>query len=55
MDLSNGGVGLTDMSVMQEALGDKFPQEILDRVNDLTEKVKNGEIEVESYEGFSRD
>ena len=55
MDLSNGGVGLTDMSVMQEALGEKFPQEILDRVNELTEKVKNGEIEVESYEGFSRE
>jgi basic membrane protein A len=55
MDLSNGGVGLTDMSVMQEALGDEFPQEILDRVNELTEKVKNGEIEVESYEGFSRE
>ncbi|RCW43758.1 MULTISPECIES: BMP family protein [unclassified Halanaerobium] len=54
MDLSNGGVSLTDMSVMQEALGDKFPEEILTRIQELTEKVKNGEIEVDSYEGFQR-
>lgn len=53
MNVSNGGVGLTDMSVMKEALGDKFPEDILTTVQDLTEKIKSGEIEVESYEGFS--
>lgn len=55
LDISNGGVGLTDMSVMKEALGDKFPQDILDKIEELEEKVKSGEIEVESYEGFGRE
>ncbi|SKC83560.1 BMP family lipoprotein [Maledivibacter halophilus] len=54
MDISNGGVGLTDMSVMKEALGDKFPQDILDKIKELTEEVKSGEIEVESYPGFEK-
>ncbi|MFW5991992.1 MAG: BMP family lipoprotein [Halanaerobiaceae bacterium] len=53
MDLNNGGVELTDMSVMKEELGDDFPDEILDRIEELTEEIKNGEIEVDSYEGFS--
>ncbi|SFN80144.1 BMP family lipoprotein [Proteiniclasticum ruminis] len=54
LDISNGGVSLTDMSVMKEALGDKFPQDILDKIKELEEKVKNGEIKVESFEGFGR-
>lgn len=53
MNVANGGVGLTDMSVMKEALGDKFPEDILTTVQELTEKIKSGEIVVESYEGFS--
>lgn len=52
LDISNGGVGLTDMSVMKEALGDKFPQDILDRIKELEEKVKSGEIKVDFYDGF---
>ena len=55
LDISNGGVSLTDMSVMKEALGDQFPQDILDKLKELEEKVKNGEIEVESFEGFGRE
>lgn len=54
LDISNGGVGLTDMSVMKEALGDKFPQDILDTIVELEKKVKSGEIVVEAYEGFGR-
>lgn len=54
LDISNGGVGLTDMSVMKEALGDKFPQDIIDKIEELEEKVKSGEIEVEAFEGFGR-
>lgn len=54
LDISNGGVSLTDMSVMKEALGDKFPQDVLDKIKELEEKVKNGEIKVESFEGFGR-
>lgn len=53
MNVSNGGVGLTDMSVMKEALGDKFPEDILVKIDELTEKIKSGEIKVDSYEGFS--
>jgi basic membrane protein A len=53
MDVSNDGVGLTDMSVMKEALGDKFPQDILEKIEELSEQIKSGEIEVESYSGFS--
>lgn len=54
MDIANGGVGLTDMSVMKEALGDKFPQDILDKIVELTEEVKSGKITVESYPGFEK-
>ncbi|HBN94675.1 MAG TPA: BMP family ABC transporter substrate-binding protein [Firmicutes bacterium] len=54
MDIANGGVSLTDMSVMQEALGDDFPTEILEVIAELTQKVRDGEIVVETYEGFRR-
>ncbi len=54
MGIASGGVSLTDMSVMKEALGDKFPQDLLDRIQVLTEEVKNGTITVEAYEGFQR-
>lgn len=52
MDISNGGVGLTDMSTMKKVLGDKFPQDILDKIQQLTDDVKAGKIKVESYAGF---
>jgi basic membrane protein A len=55
MDISNGGIGLTKMEVMKKALGDKFPQDILDRINQLEGEVKSGKIKVVSYEGFQRD
>lgn len=54
LDISNGGVGLTDMSVMKQALGDKFPQDILDKMVELQAKVKSGEIKVNAFEGFGR-
>ena len=52
MDASNGGVGLTDMKVMKDALKEKFPEDILQKINEMTEKIKSGEIKVESYPGF---
>ncbi len=52
MNVANGGVGLTDMSVMKEALGDEFPEDILVKIDELTEEIKAGNIEVESYPGF---
>lgn len=52
MDVGNGGVGLTDMATMKESLGDKFPEDILEKINELTEDIKSGKIKVDSYEGF---
>lgn len=52
LEVANDGVGLTDFSVMKEHLGDKFPQEIVDKTNELAEKIKSGEIVVKNYEGF---
>lgn len=52
LSLSEGGVSLTDFSVMKEALGDKFPQDIVDKCKELEEKIISGEIVVENYEGF---
>lgn len=54
LDVSNGGVGLTDMSVMKEALGEKFPEDILVTLDEIVKKIKSGEIVVESYEGFGK-
>jgi basic membrane protein A len=52
MDVANGGIGLTDMAVMKQALGEKFPEDILTKMTELTEKIKSGEIKVDSYPGF---
>lgn len=52
LDISKGGVSLTDFSVMKETLGDAFPDEILDRVAELEQKIIDGEIVVDNYEGF---
>lgn len=52
LTLKDGGVSLTDFSVMKEHLGDKFPQEIVDKCDELAQKIISGEIVVENYEGF---
>jgi len=44
MNIENGGIGLTDMSVIKESLGDKFPNYIIDKVKELEEKVKFGKV-----------
>lgn len=54
LSVANGGVDITDMSVMKQALGDKFPQDILDKVQDLKQKIISGEITVVSYAGFGK-
>lgn len=54
LNIENGGVGLTDMNIIRQALGDQFPVYILDKVKELEEKVKNGEIVVNYYEGFGK-
>lgn len=52
LSLKEGGVSLTDFSVIKESLGDKFPQDIVDKCSELAEKIKSGEIVVNNYEGF---
>lgn len=54
LDINAGGVGLTDFSVMREALGDKFPEDIPEKIAELEGKVKSGEITVDAFEGFGR-
>jgi basic membrane protein A len=46
--LQNGGVGLTDMKVM----GDKIPQEVRQKLAEITEKIAKGEIKVEHYANY---
>lgn len=50
-DLSTGAVSLTDFSVMKEALGDKFPQDIVDKTNELKEEIVSGNIVVDEFPG----
>ena len=52
LDLEAGGVSLTDFSVMREALGDQFPEDIVERCNELADQIISGEIVVDNYEGF---
>jgi len=53
MNLETEGVSITDMSVMKEALGDQFPEDILTTVEELRTKIINKEIDVEHEEGFT--
>lgn len=52
LTVADGGVSLTDFSVMKEHLGDKFPEDIVEKVKELEEKIVSGEIKVENYKGF---
>ena len=52
LTVADGGVSLTAFAVIKEALGDQFPQEILDKVQELSDKITSGEIVVENYDGF---
>jgi len=54
LDVSNGGVSLTDMSVMRGVLGPLFPMDILDTVQVLEARIRAGEIVVANYPGFGR-
>lgn len=52
LTLKEGGVGLTDFSVMREHLADKFPEDIVEECKKIEEKIINGEIVVDNFEGF---
>ena len=55
LEVSNDGVDLTDFAVIKEHLGDKFPADIQDKVQELKDKIISGEIVVNNYEGFGKD
>ena len=55
LEISNDGVDLTDFAVIKEHLGDKFPADIQDKVQELKDKIISGEIVVNNYEGFGKD
>lgn len=52
MDIAHDGVEITDMSTIEKALGEKFPKDILTKLNELKTKIKEGKITVNHYEGF---
>ena len=52
LDVAGEGVSLTDFAVIKEALGDKFPEEILTQLEEIEAKIISGEIVVSNYEGF---
>ena len=52
LSLAEGGVSLTDFSVMREALAEQFPEDIVTECEIIAEKIISGEIIVENYEGF---
>lgn len=52
LQVKDGGVSLTDFSVIKAALSDKFPQDIVDKTTELADKIAKGEIVVDNYEGF---
>lgn len=52
LSLTDGGVSLTDFSVMREHLGDQFPEDIVEKCDELAQQIIDGEIVVENYEGF---
>lgn len=55
LSLAENGVSLTDFSVMKEHLKDKFPEEIVEKVNELAKKIIDGEIKVDNYQGFGKE
>lgn len=52
LSLAEGGVSLTDFAEIKKSLGEKFPQDIVDKCEELSKKIISGEIVVENYEGF---
>lgn len=52
LTLEEGGVSLTDFSVMRKHLGEQFPEDIVKECEELAKKIISGEIVVDNYEGF---
>ena len=54
LDINNGGVSLTDFSVMRQVWGDLFPLDLIEEIQELERQVRAGEIVVANYPGFGR-
>jgi basic membrane protein A len=52
LTVADGGVSLTDFSVMKAKLGNKFPQDMVDKVSALEKDIISGKIKVANYPGF---
>jgi len=52
MDLKANGIGLTDFSVFKKHLGNNFPQDIYNKVQELNKKIISGEIVVNTFPGI---
>jgi basic membrane protein A len=52
LNVANGGMGVTDMSVMRKALGDKFPEDIPEKIKELTRDIIDGKLVVNHAPGF---
>lgn len=52
LTLKDGGVSLTDFSAIKKALGDQFPEDITQKIDELSKKIISGEIVVKNYKGF---
>ena len=52
LSLAESGVSLTDFAEIKKSWGEKFPQDIVDKCEELSKKIISGEIVVENYEGF---
>jgi basic membrane protein A len=51
LDVAKGGVGLTDFAVFKEFWKDKFPQNIVDRCQELAKEITEGKIKVDEFPG----
>lgn len=54
LDIEAEGVGLTDFSVIREHLGDQFPEHIVEKTQEIAEKIVSGEITVDNAPGFGQ-
>jgi basic membrane protein A len=53
MDLAAGGIGLTDFSVFRAHIGEElFPQDIVDKAEELAQRIINGDIVVNTFPGI---
>jgi len=50
-DLSTGAVSLTDFAVFKDVWGDRFPQDIVDKCEELKAEITSGNIVVDEFPG----